>query len=500
MQCKNCGTLLSADAEVCVVCGTPVEKNVEQLENTDVNVDGLEQEILEGNEVVVEESATIVPPIQNTEDNLVQGVAMFNNFADEAPRKSRKGIVLLVIAIVVALVGLLGFVFYLMKSPKMIFNNFINKIYKEAEIAMVDFNTMRGALTVQTNISTANETNAIFEIVNDVFVGIDYELDYDNKTALTKITTKYGDEKLLDLDVYLKDSTGYILLNNLYSKYISVDLKDIADSIFESVKYTEDHKIVLGELKTAVTKSLKSKYFSTETEEITINDTKVKTTKNSLELDNINIITKDILTYLTNSDKFITSASKVSNVTESEILSGLEDSLNYLEEDPIETTYEDAQLSIYTKGLMNEVVRVELSMKVDSVEEYLNITIEDDDTFSIELSSSDASFVGKVKMNENDGKDIIYITLTDSTDTMTFGLTLSSYVEYNKNLSSVNVSNSVDFNDLTEEDYNEISTKLMESPGIQKLMEAIGNLSYGYEEPELECGEGIDCYYEDDEL
>ena len=42
-----------------------------------------------------------------------------------------------------------------------------------------------------TNIETNDESNMIFEIVNDIFVGIDYELDYNNKTALTKITTKY---------------------------------------------------------------------------------------------------------------------------------------------------------------------------------------------------------------------------------------------------------------------------------------------------------------------
>jgi len=490
MQCKNCGILLDNDSKICPTCGTPVENNVQQINN-------IEPE-LNGSENVMERPATIISPIQNTTEHVTEGVAMFNNSDSYESPKSKKGIIALVLAIIIILVGLLGFGFYLLKSPKMIFSSLINKVYKEASAAMVDFNTMSGSFTLQTNIETNDESNMMYEIINNVFVGIDYELDYNNKTALTKITTKYSDEKLVDLEVYLKESSGYVLLKDIYDKYISVDLGETVDSIFETTRYTEDHKIVLSELKTAISKSLKSKYFDSETEELTINDVKVKTTKNSLELEHINSISKDIIMYLVNSEKFIESASKISEVSENELISEFNDILDMLKEESLEDIYDDAEISIYTKGLKNEVVKIEFVATIDGEKEYLSMTVVDDHNLDLELVSSDTTIFGNIKITENDGKEIIDISLSDDSGYMTVGLTMSSYIDYNKELSSVNVQDSIDVNLITEEEYNTVSTRLMESPGVQKLLGAIGGLSFGTTEPDLECGEGVDCYYEDE--
>lgn len=495
MQCKNCGALLNAESEVCTMCGAPVEKVPAHPEVVNVQNDE-KPEVVE--EVSIQEPGLVVTPTINSE-NISEGVAMFNgHHNDYEPKKSKFGIVVLVGIIIVVLVGLLGFVFYLTKSPKMIFNGFINKMYKSAQNVMVDLDTVGGSFAIQTNISTNDESNEILNIINDIFVEFDYELDYNNKTAFTKISTKYDDEKLIDLDVYLKDSTGYVLLKDIYSKYISVALEEDIDSIFESVKYLDDQKIVLSELKTAITKSLKSEYFATDKEKITINNQKVNTTKNSLELDNIDDIATDFLTYLKNSNKFINSASKILNISEAEVQSNLEESLSSLKEDQLEATYDDTELSIYTKGLMNEVVMIELSMEVDDKEEYLRFTVEDVNNINIEISSSEINLNGHIKMTKEEEKDIIELTLEHSQSDMKLGLIFSYSVDYNQKLNNVDVNNSVDVNSLTEDEYNEISTKLMEIPGVQKLFEALNGLSFGYEDPSLECVDGVDCYYEDD--
>ena len=486
MQCKNCGAILDAQNDVCPNCGVRVNVDVDNSQEN-LNVQLVNDVPIE--ESPVQEPINIVPPVQNI-GNISEDVAVFNNNYEQ--KKSKKGIVAFIVTLVILVVGLLGFTFYITRTPKMVFNGFVNKLFKEVESSMVDFDTMKGSLTLQTSLSTNDESSEILDIINDIFVSIDYEIDYTKKDALLGINTKYDNDKLLNLDVYLKDNKGYVLLEDLYDKYISVDVGDI-DSLFETTD-VKDSKTVFSEVRSAITKSLKNEYFTKSKEEITIDGKKVEVTKNILSLDkNGEAIAKDVLTYLNNSDKFVESFSNISKLEKNEIKSMIEEELKSLEGSNSSVQHK-VSLSIYTKGLMNEVVGVELSYVEGDDEMLIRFIEESDNNFVFELSAEE-KLKGKVKLTENADKTIIDFEMSDETVDNKIGLTITSYVDYGSKLSSVNVTNSVDVNELTEEDQTEIVTKLMENQVVQKLMEQIGGLSFGNED---DIYNDDDYYYEDD--
>lgn len=542
MLCKYCNADLKPEDKICPVCGKPVEDTNEIINqnvvNQGVNVSNvvedniedidpslfeplepqksnhqLEQEQLLENKVsdlTQEQNSNINKSIQMpSEVNVINNIPV--NPINETGNKERKNPMQFIpIIVFIFLIVVLAFAFYISRSPKMIFNNLINKTYKRINNNMVtDIKNIKGSMSLQTNISTSDESsNEIFEILNNVYLGTNYEIDYENKTALVKLNTKYDNEKLLDADLYLKNNKGYVLLKDIYSKYISTDVEGF-DSMFNQVKITDDHNLVISEVKKAITKSLKSEYFSKEKVDIKVNNENISVTKNSLVLNEevAKKIEKDVLVYLKDNDKFITSLSNITETTKDEILTSIEDELESLNSGTTNSSNTEMTVSIYTSGLMNNVVKIDLVVNSEGEKTAVEFTEETENNYSIVFSSAGSTVTGTVKLLENtDENTKIEVSLAEPTSGTTIGLTISMSVKYNTELTNVDISNSVDVNTLTEKETNEIMNKLMENKGIKNIMEAFNGLSYGnpsyddmydYEdEYELICGDDVECYFD----
>ena len=501
MECKKCNAPLSAEDKFCPICGEPVE-NIEIIDNIET-INPIQETSNEVNRPiqVPSDAAPIVDDINNNmvSENLMSSNVATNNFEH---KKGKTGLTILIVAIVIVLLGICGFIYFVSRSPKMVFNSFVGKVYEKLDMNVVDVKTLSGSFSLQTKISTQDDSNEIFEFLNKVFIGADYEIDYNNKTMLIKLNTKYDNEELLNADMYLKDQKAYVLLKGIYDEYISTDVEGFDDSIFDEMKFTSDHRTILEEVKNALTKSLRSEYFDKENADITINGKQVKTTKNSLVLDakTVKSIAKDFLTYLKDNDAFITSASNVTDMSKDDIIASINEGLSSIE--TLETTNTDSMLvSLYTKGLKNDIVRVEISYNEDGEKQYIAITEESDNKALIDSSINGQKITGIIEVKETNGKQSVEISFTDSESKTTIGLILSSSAEYNKSLSSINTNNSIDISELTEDEYYEITSKLMEKEGVQQLIEAFSGLSFGYDDSLLDCEDYDDpyCSYDSDD-
>lgn len=382
------------------------------------------------------------------------------------------------IIVVIFVIALIGFGFFLSRSPKMVFNTAINKMSQSLiGAALESMDNREGSISLETKFSSDDkDMNDALKIMNNMYFGIDYKLDQKNKKYLMKINTKYDGEELLNADVYLEDTNVYILLVDLYNQYLSTELQDV-EVLWETNKSIKDYKAIVKGISKAITTSLKSEYFTKETVELTIDDNIEKATKNTLLINNNNIIQieVDVLTSLKNNNSFINSLSNITEIDKEDILANIDELINSLSGE--EFTYdEEITISIYTKGLINEFVRMDLKTSADEEKTTIELIKENNEVYNINLISQDFNANFTVKMFEDsDGKQNIEFSMNEPTTNSTLTYIIKYATNNNIKFDNIDVSNNVALEELTEQALTEIGNKLMESKGIQKLVEDVQN-------------------------
>ena len=96
-----------------------------------------------------------------------------------------------------------------------------------------------------------------------------------------------------------------------------------------------------------------------------------------------------------------------------------------------------------------------------------------------DLSGTESNINGKVTINNEGEKSIIVFSLNLDGDEIGFELSYS--VKYNENIVVEDINNSVDINNISEEDYATIMTNLTSNAGIQKIVSAFDSL-YSYDD------------------
>ena len=141
-------------------------------------------------------------------------------------------------------------------------------------------------------------------------------------------------------------------------------------------------------------------------------------------------LTKNIVTSLQNNQEFINCFEKKEELKES-----IEDLLEAIDEMNNEADNYNLEVSIYTKGIKNEVEKFEFKL-IASETEQMNITIVETEKGKFVIDA-DIPEVGKVKLNMEIKNDT------------------------NTNIENVDVSNSVDINNMTQADQLKLLGNLM---------------------------------------
>ena len=223
----------------------------------------------------------------------------------------------------------------------------------------------------------------------------------------------------------------------------------------------EDYKIVLNSVHNAINNSLKDEYFTKK--KVTVDGKKVN--KNTLKLNKntYTTIKKDIINSLLNDNKFLDSYSKISDQDVNEIKENLNDVL--VEDDD----FEEMDLSIYTKGINFEFVRFEISNASNQI-----VISSNDDIYNFEyFEDEQVIYDGSIKVDIGSNYVTYNISLNDKEENISTDFTIKNSVEYNKKVTKKDVSNSVNLDDITNKEMNEIYFKILGSDGISKLIQDI---------------------------
>ena len=340
---------------------------------------------------------------------------------NETTKKGNGGVKAIVAIIIIAILAGVAYYFLRPTAPKDVFVAGINSaLEKSSQKIGENVDKINTTITLSGNIESNDEdVKKIAEYINDGKLTYNLQLDKIAKKVAMNVNVDYKNESLLNGKLYYADGDDniYIYVQDLFDKYFKFDLKEAVKdeedlvsikNIFEGSSSSKiDIKKATEIIKEEISKNLKDEYFSKENVQ--------GTTKNTMRLTvaELKQMVKNIGTSLKDNEEFLKCYEKPEELKE-----GIEKLIEEI--DDIDSNYDskNIEFSIYTKGMKNEVEKIEVKIPASKINEVVITIIEpEDNKFEIIV---DAAEEGKVTLNmevKNENEtDLNNIDVTDSVD------------------------------------------------------------------------------------
>ena len=414
---------------------------------------------------------------------------------EKKPKKKVGLIITVVVLVLVALIVAGGFVYlkFFNNKPQKIFEKAISKAFEMTEKTAKNEGKLDIELSASLN-STSQDmmmANTYLQMIN---LNLTTEFNMDKKVLNQGISVSAFDEPVISVEGLIQDNNIYFLLNNIYSKYIQVPSEEMEgvepNEIFNTENIEVSEKLV-KELKQILLDEVNSKELTQENVEVDgdkLTKTTVKFTAKEIE---------QIITKLTEELYKISPVNDVKNIVE-----GLEQ-IEIDEEDAENDNY--LEISIYTKRLTGKIVKTEIAMINVADNEAIVVTIAEKEDEKVEITfamNEDSIATNKAvtmftltikEEGENKGTVTLKANIDEAASSVT--ITAKYSIDYNAKAEPKNVRNSINANDLTEEDMNEMMTNIenneflysiIQSLSTTRLMEKAEENAKRYEEEQIE--------------
>ena len=394
------------------------------------------------------------------------------------PKKKGKIILGIILAIIIiAIIALVAVYFLVFSTPQYIFASTVDSIFN---MKAQTYNTVKSAVTLNGSVQFEDESiNEQLTDLENFSINIGSQIDYQNQSEIVDLGLQYEDESVVGARFYFKDGEMYTLLDGLYDDYIKVDLDTEQANLMQElldltkVQGKQENLIkamsILGnEIKGQISNV---GTFEKSTEQMTLNGENKNVTRVSLlfNAQEFSTVVINVCNNLANNNEFIQCFEESPKDALLDIVASLEDG---------EPSSDDTvRISIYTQGLLNETIGFGLDLNLaDNTELSINMNImkETDDLYTVSYTQGDNYINGRIEIaraentEENQTGDA-KITLEVS-NLGTMELNMGYAYSYNQAVDEVDTRNSVNAEDLTQEDMNTILENLMERPIIGDLM------------------------------
>lgn len=394
------------------------------------------------------------------------------------PKKKGKIILGIILAIIIiAIIALVAVYFLVFSTPQYIFASTVDSIFN---MKAQTYNTVKSAVTLNGSVQFEDESiNEQLTDLENFSINIGSQIDYQNQSEIVDLGLQYEDESVVGARFYFKDGEMYTLLDGLYDDYIKVDLETEQANLMQElldltkVQGKQENLIkamsifgneIKGQISNVGT-------FEKSTEQMTLNGENKNVTRVSLlfNAQEFSTVVINVCNNLANNNEFIQCFEESPKDALLDIVTSLEDG---------EPSSDDTvRISIYTQGLLNETIGFGLDLNLaDNTELSINMNImkETDDLYTVSYTQGDNYINGRIEIaraentEENQTGDA-KITL-DVSNLGTMELNMGYAYSYNQAVDEVDTRNSVNAEDLTQEDMNTILENLMERPVIGDLM------------------------------
>lgn len=514
---------------------------IEELadDNVDDDISKEEKETTE-NDISNEEKEITENDISNEEENnQVINEDISKDFSIK--KKNKSVIIIAIIAILVLALCLLYKFIYnpkklFIKSINKQYTeveNYLDDLIKETsnKKAMTISNDLEFNVKVDESISN-NSTNSLIDEINKLKLNSEIGYDKKNKQMLINVNALYEKDSIINLITYVKDKNLYLELKDLFDKYIIVPVDDY-DSYFKNTISESDIKYILKKTKDVYINNLDEKNFKKSNETIKIDGKDTKVSKISYEISQKEayILGENILKELKNDSKYIEALATISNEDKETIKKAMEKGVESLQKD-ISSKKFDSKNRIsfvtYVKGITNKSVGYEVLVNgsdnvkisytkgdnntikvVMNNEEILNAQIYNDKikmsinvedkkitfdiskkvngkktTYDYDLNISGMSVTGNIIVDmKKENKDGSYEAEVD-VNANVMGLVKLNVKNTSKavitdELKLPDLSNSINYEKLTDDDINNIKSKLYENKAIKTVIEKFSKSEVG---------------------
>lgn len=368
------------------------------------------------------------------------------------PKKKPFGIIFLILLLLL-ISGGIAYYYFILDNPKNIFTTAVNNIFDKVNFeetkknGTIDYN-------LNLNITSQNEElKGLFDIVNQFklsgTIGIDNNLNELNGII------KYKDKQLLNYNILVDNGDNpamYTRLLDLYDKTIKLELEK--ENITDYDTNINDYKQIASSFKMVLNSSLENANYKKEY--LKLNDEMVK--KISLNIDELFLT--NIYNKLLQDSLFINSYAKINNMTNEEVS-------DLLNKDISESKDNNETLNIYLSILKNEFIKFEYINAED------NLTIiKDNDKYNFDLSESFTSvYQGFVKITQVNNKNDLTLSLSLIEKELNIEANIEYLVDESKKTNTMDINNSVNLEELTEEETNKIMENLFKNEAFNLFLE-----------------------------
>ena len=366
---------------------------------------------------------------------------------------------ILFIILFILIIGGIGYYYFVIDSPKNIFLTIINNNLLENTSNKTNHKTVNYQLDFNTNIKTTKkEYLGTIDILKEIALSATGGVDLNTKENVSKLNTFYKGEKLIDIDLYSKENTIYFKLPDLYNKVIKVNNNESVNTDNEITE--EDYKKLLTSLKEELTVILEKATYKKEY--TNLNDNLVK--KVSLLIDKT--LTEKLYNNLMDNKDFIESYSKIQDISTEDTIKEIKDEIDDLDN---ETNIISLYLSIFdNKFIMFETI----------TEENRLVISKEDNKYEYKIYEDSIIFCqGYLELNKVNNSYEISFALDDIEEEISIILNLDLSLVYDKNIEVMDVKDYINYNDLTENDENQIMNNLSKNKTLLKLRDDINSLT-----------------------
>ena len=360
------------------------------------------------------------------------------------------------------------------KTPKTLFTNGIENLFKTSK-SEKEVETINSKFSLSFNVESALLEQEILDLINKLTLDGKLAVDIKNSIASIDFSADYDKDNLLDTKAYVKDNSVYMYLNNIYDKWIKADMEDsskqtlLPEFTINNIEVSpEEVNTIADGLKNAFEKALKDSYFTKEKNDDLTNVTLTITKDNILD------IVTDTLNNLKDNSEFKEVAKKVIGVDTEYFIDELLKSVKEVTSNDLKDL-SDIKISLYLNN-KNETKKLTVDTLIEEQPLKLEVEFADNNSFVVSIYMTGIKFASisvENTIKDDNTRTEVKLSVTGMLDAT---LNIDSTTKYNEKVDSVDVSNSINANELTETDTNTIMEKIMNNKGIQKIITALENV------------------------
>ncbi len=374
---------------------------------------------------------------------------------EEKP-KAKTNPIAYAILILFAVVAIGGALYYfVLDKPNKAFANLVNDAFANANVS--DTKNSFVNYDIKLKVATSNEAYKEYTKILDK-LGINITTGKTNDGIAMNGLISYDNTEVLNYSMLTKENIAYLKLNNLYDKVLEMNTAESSEElpVDANININDiDAEKMIKALKKAIDKSLEKANY---TKEITdLNGEKAK--KYTLTIDSA--FTDTLYNELSNDADFIKGYAAMSGGDTASAKVALKDNLASMAK-------ENIKIHMYTPLLKKELKKLSISSSTESI-----VITPNKDTYNYSYSEKGTTISNgyiEYKKTGNDGTLNMNINIPSADIGLTISTTFSNFNDMNV----LDPKDAVKYDDLTEEEMNTITSKLMENKGFQTLMKDLG--------------------------